>query len=232
MTSSTSPATVPATKGHPWFAASYDLITRLSERRVLAPLRRRLLSAATGKVLEIGAGTGANFPYYSAAEAVVAIEPDPFMLRRSRKRAYELGLQFDLHQSPAEALPFGDASFDTVVSTLVLCTVTDPTRALAEIKRVLKPDGTLRFVEHVRAGGFVGRLQDHLTPVWRLVGAGCHPNRRTVERIWEAGFDIVEMERQRLPFLPLVVGVARPWDRTMSDATQTTGRTSEPSVGP
>lgn len=205
--------------GHRWFAALYDPLTRSMERKVLGPFRALIAGGASGRVLEIGAGTGANFPYYQAAQKVVATEPDPFMLQRARKRADELGFDVELHQHSAEALPFPDHSFDSVVSTLVLCTVADQTRALAEARRVLKPGGSLRFIEHVRAPGLIGRLQDIITPVWRWFGAGCQPNRRTAASIDAAGFEIVEMQRRPLPFIPLIVGVARPTKAAESKST-------------
>lgn len=180
------------------------------ERGVLGQLRASIAGGASGQVLEIGAGTGANFPYYRAAAKVVATEPDPYMLRRARKRAVDLGLDIEIHRSPAEALPFADQSFDSVVSTLVLCTVTDQARSLAEVRRVLKPGGSFRFIEHVRARGLLGRLQDALTPIWRWFGAGCHPNRRTARSIEAAGFEITEMQARSILLTPLVAGVARP----------------------
>jgi len=200
----------PQMKGHRWFAALYDSLTRRMERKVLGQFRVHIAGGAAGRVLEIGAGTGANFPYYKAAEKVVATEPDPFMLQRARKRAQELGLDVELHQRPSEGLPFPDHSFESVVSTLVLCSVADQARALAEVKRVLKPGGSLRFIEHVRAPGLMGRLQDLVTPVWRWFGAGCHPNRDTARSIQSAGFEIVQIQQRPLPFIPLIVGVARP----------------------
>ncbi|MBI3969311.1 MAG: class I SAM-dependent methyltransferase [Chloroflexi bacterium] len=203
-------ATAPKVKGHPWFAATYDLVTWWAERTLLRQLRSRVVSQATGTVLELGAGTGANFPYYPAAERIIATEPDLFMLRRAKKQAQALGLDVDLHQGLAEALPFSEASCDTVVSTLVLCTVAVPDRALAETKRVLKPGGAFRFIEHVRADGWTGMVQDKLTPAWRWFGAGCHLNRRTAAAIEAAGFQIVELEQRRLGPTPLLIGVAQP----------------------
>ena len=202
----------PEFRGHPWFAATYDLITSWGESRVLSRLRPLVAGEATGVVLEIGAGTGANFPYYRKAQKIAAVEPDPFMLRRAGKRARHLGLDVEFHQAVAEALPFPDASFDTVVATLVFCTVADPARALAEVRRVLKPGGAFRFIEHVRAErGAAAGAQDLLTPVWQQFGAGCHLNRRTVDAIRAAGFEIVEAEQEKpFPLLPLVAGVARP----------------------
>ena len=192
------------------FAATYDFLNRLGERRILGPLRQRLVGAATGQVLELGAGTGANFPYYPEGATIIATEPDPFMLARALKRAADLGRAIALCQCPAEALPFADASFDTVVATLVFCSVRDPMRALTEVRRVLKSTGTFRFIEHVRADGFTGHVQDMLTPIQQRLGAGCHLNRRTASSIEAAGLAIVELERRRLPLTPLIIGAARP----------------------
>lgn len=202
----------PEFRGHPWFAATYDLVTSVGESGVLGRLRPLVAGEANGVVLEIGAGTGANFPHYRQAAKIVAAEPDPFMLQRAVKRARHLGLEVEFRQAIAEALPFPDASFDTVVATLVFCTVADPARALAEVRRVLKSGGTFRFIEHVRAeGGVAAGVQDVLTPVWEQFGAGCHLNRRTVDAIEAAGFEIVEAEQETpFPLLPLVAGAARP----------------------
>jgi len=145
------------------------------------------------------------------------------MLKRGRRRARELGLDVEFHQSSAEALPFPDASFDAVICTLVLCTVPDVPPALAEIRRVLKPEGTFRFIEHVRAHGVHGRVQDLLTPVWRWFGAGCHLNRRTAESIAAAGFEIVELRRRPVPLTPLIAGVARPVEVGASGPSSVTG---------
>ncbi|MCL4545425.1 MAG: class I SAM-dependent methyltransferase [Chloroflexi bacterium] len=201
------------TKGHPWFAALYDPINRLGDRKVMGPLRRRTAGAASGCVLEIGAGTGANFPYYQSVERLVATDLDPFMLRRATKRAQEMRLDVELCRCAAESLPFAGASFDTVVATLVFCSVTDQARALMEVRRVLKPDGAFRFIEHVRADdGFVAHLQDLLTPAWRRLGAGCHLNRSTLDSIRAADLRIVETQRLRspMPLLPFVTGLAVP----------------------
>ena len=196
-------------KGHRWFAAVYDLLSAWSEAHVLGPYRRHIVGEATGHVLEIGAGTGASFPYYDMAERIVASEPDPFMLARAQRRARAVDRSIALVHCPAENLPFADASFDTVISTLVLCTVEDQNGALSEIRRVLKPGGRLRFIEHVRFDDARGHVQDAVLPVWRCVAAGCHPNRRTAEMIQRAGFQIVEMQQRVTPLMPLIVGVAR-----------------------
>ncbi len=201
-------AQVPA---HPWFAATYNLITRWSESRLFSTLRPWIAGQATGRVLEIGAGTGANFPYYRGVDKIVAIEPDPYMLWRARKRAQQLRLPIELRQAPAEALPFPDAFFDTVVATLVLCTVADPDQALREVRRVVKPEGTLRFIEHVRSEGrLTAGVQELLTPLWSRVGAGCHLARPTAVSIAGAGFGFLELQSRHLPLTPLIAGVASP----------------------
>jgi len=202
------------TQGHRWFAALYDRITGPGERRLFSKVRPHIVGEVSGRVLEIGVGTGASLPYYPAGVQVVGTEPDPYMLRRAERRLRELGRSnVELRQAPAESLPFEDASFDHVVSTLVLCTVDDQARALAEARRVLKPGGTLRFIEHVRndESPFWGRTQDLITPVWRWLGAGCHPNRQTRRAIEEAGFRFEELDEVRIaPGTPAIYGIARP----------------------
>jgi ubiquinone/menaquinone biosynthesis C-methylase UbiE len=196
-------------RGHRWFAAVYDLLSAWSEAHVLRPYRLHIVGDAVGRVLEIGAGTGASFSYYRAVERIVATEPDPFMLLRAQKRVRQEDHTVALVQCQAESLPFADASFDAVVCTLVLCTVEDQGRGLTEIRRVLRPGGTLRFIEHVRFGDARGRVQDAVAPVWRYVAAGCHPNRRTVEAIRAAGLELTETQQHITPFMPLIIGVAR-----------------------
>lgn len=178
-------------KGHKWFAAIYDKMSASEEKKFLGAIREELVSDVAGDVLEIGAGTGANFKYYKAGARVVAIEPDPYMMIRARRRAAEAIVKIDLQQISADQLPFADASFDFVIDTLVLCSVNDPHVVLAELKRVLKPGGELRVYEHIRYKNPIGALsQDIISPVWHWLGAGCHPNRDTESYIREAGFDI------------------------------------------
>ncbi len=198
-------------KGHQWFAAVYDRLMASAERSYMKGVRQEIVGGAGGRILEIGAGTGSSFPYYPDDGEVVATEPDPFMFRRAERRAREIGRSIELRQAPAEALPFEDGSFDTVVSTLVLCTVTDPAKALSEIRRVLKPQGQLRFYEHVRYEYAFGAFwQDLVTPVWGWFAAGCHPNRDTAGTIRGAGFSIQEMDMIKpVPPLPPMI-FARP----------------------
>lgn len=206
--------------GHKWFAAAYERMTGPAERSFMKPIRQEVAGGARGRVLELGAGTGLNFEYYTAqATEVVATEPDPYMLARARGRAEQAGRTILLHQAPAERLPFADETFDTVVSTLVLCSVSEPSQSLAEVRRVLKPSGEFRFYEHVRYDHACGAFwQDLVAPLWGWVGAGCHPNRDTAETIRKAGFNLEGLERTKpVPPIPPMVfvrphiqGVAKP----------------------
>jgi ubiquinone/menaquinone biosynthesis C-methylase UbiE len=191
------------------------MMTRVTgtETKFMSKHRPHIVGEAEGRVLEVGAGTGASFPYYPPAAQVVATEPDQYMLEHAQKHLAELGAgNIELRQASVEELPFEDSSFDTVVSTLVFCSVDDPVRGMAEVRRVLKPGGTFRFVEHVRADiGWQGRVQDAITPVWSWLGAGCHPNRRTLGTIEDAGFQVLALTRGKVGSgFPVVVGVAQP----------------------
>jgi len=198
-------------KGHKWFAAIYDRQMAMAERRWLGKTREELAGTATGRILEIGAGTGANFAYYKDGANVIATEPDAYMLQRAEKKAAELGKPIEIRQAPAEELPFEADSFDVVIGTLVMCSVRDPKKALSEVRRVLKPGGEFRTYEHVRYASRLGAFfQDLVTPAWRWFGAGCHPNRDTLRSIQEAGFDIVKAEvKNTFPPIPPMI-CARP----------------------
>jgi ubiquinone/menaquinone biosynthesis C-methylase UbiE len=153
--------------------------------------------AARGRVLEIGCGTGANFAYYTdVATEIIATEPDPYMLDKARAKLQTAARPIEIREAAAESLPFEDAVFDTVVDTINMCTIGDLSKALAEMKRVLKPGGELRFYEHVRYEQPLGALaQDIITPVWKWFGAGCHPNRDVAPSIRQAGFEITDLRR-------------------------------------
>jgi ubiquinone/menaquinone biosynthesis C-methylase UbiE len=194
--------------------ALYDFFGGRMERH-FAEYRRNALAHTHGRVLEIGGGTGFNLPHYpSTIEELVVTEPVLGMLERARRRAATSALPVTVRQATAEALPFDDASFDTVVSTLVLCSVDDPDRALAEIHRVLRPGGQLIFVEHVRwEDPERAKWQDRLERPWMVLADGCHPNRATLERIEAGPFEVVDVEqselRQSPPLVrPLVAGRA------------------------
>lgn len=199
------------------FACVYDRMTAGVEAAGLRARRERLLENARGRVLEIGAGTGANLPLYgTAVETITATEPEPPMARKLSRRVRELPRDVEVVQAPAEKLPFPDAHFDTAVSTLVLCTVNDLPQTLRELQRVLKLGGRLLFIEHVRSEDpRVAAWQDRLNPLNRIVAHGCNCNRSTVEAIRAAGFTITSLDRGMLakapPFVrPLVVGTAEP----------------------
>ncbi len=197
-------------RGHRWFAAIYDQMMRAGERRV-GPMRRDLLGGLTGDVIEIGAGTGANFSHYGPGARVIALEPDPHMLKRAQAKLAALDrTNIDVQRAPAESLPFDNASFDAAVATLVLCTVNNLPASLAELRRVLRPGGRLVFIEHVRGGGFLGRVHDFIQPVWGWCSAGCQVNRRTEAAIADAGFAFDEIRRLKLaPWMPAIIGTAR-----------------------
>lgn len=181
---------LPHGRGHPIVAALLDVAMRSFES-----VRADVISMARGRVLEVGIGTGANLPFYCKADSVTGIEPDPYMLRRARRRARRLDLPVELLQNQAEELPFEDGSFDTVVATWVLCTIGDPERALAEIRRVLKRDGVFIYAEHTRSRFPVAaRMQRLLTPIWKRVAGGCHLDRDAIAMIRRAGFtDVTEV---------------------------------------
>lgn len=197
------------------FAAGYDRCMAGTEKAGLRGHRKALVDRVSGSVLEIGGGTGANLAFYGdGIEQLVVTEPEEPMARRLERKLAGYSLPARVVRAPAEALPFEEQSFDFVVSTLVLCTVDDPARALGEIGRVLRPNGQLVFLEHIRSDDpGVARWQDRLHPAWVRIGHGCHCNRPTLENIERAGFSIAELEHDRLrkapPIVrPLIAGVA------------------------
>ncbi len=158
-------------------------------------------------MLEIGVGTGLNLRHYPPeVEEIVATDPEAGMMHRAEDKAAKLGRPVRFVEASAERLPFEDDEFDTVVCTLVLCSVDDPARALAEIRRVLKPDGCFLFIEHVRADDpKLARWQDRLERPWRVFAQGCRPNRATLESIEAAGFEVDGLKRGMLPKSPPLV---------------------------
>jgi len=187
-------------------AAMYDRMLRKSEQAGLSTMRQRLIADAGGSVLEIGAGTGANLAHYDGElESLVVTEPEPAMLRRLQRKVREGAPLAKVLRAPAEDLPFEDATFDTVVSTLVLCGVDDQERSLREIRRVLKPGGTLLFLEHVRSDDpSLMRLQNRINWLNRIV-AHCDCNRPTLATIEAADFSVSRLEQTEIPKVPKFV---------------------------
>ena len=198
------------TPEHPWLAALLDFMMR-----PLAPARRLVVPEARGVVLEIGVGTGLNLELYDARRVarLIAIEPDPHMLRRAQPRVAALPFPATLVQADAERLPFPPASFDTVVITFTLCTIPHPAPALVEVRRVLRPEGRALVLEHTRSPQpALASVQDLLTPLWRQLAGGCHLNRPAVDLLRESGLephDVQPVWRERWTLLPVYRLVAR-----------------------
>jgi ubiquinone/menaquinone biosynthesis C-methylase UbiE len=197
------------------FAAGYDRVMSGAEKAVLGRHREALLAQVKGSVLELGGGTGANLPFYRpGVDRLVLTEPEEPMARRLEQKVAHHSMPATVVRAPAEDLPFEAQTFDHVVSTLVLCTVDDPGKALAEAHRVLRPGGRLVFLEHVLSDDpKLARWQNRLHGVQVRIGHGCHCNRATLENIEYAGFTVVELEHDQLakapPIVrPLIVGVA------------------------
>jgi ubiquinone/menaquinone biosynthesis C-methylase UbiE len=192
---------------HPWCAAALDVMMR-----PLRPLREKLVPLATGRVVEIGVGTGMNFDYYAGVDSVHGVEPDPHMLARARSRAATVSVPIELTQAGAEALPYDDASFDTALVTWVLCTIPDPLAAVREVVRVLKPGGRMLFVEHVRSRfRLASALQAKATPLWMKIGGGCRLDRDSLGLIRQSGLQVAEVKpcgREGWTLIPMYRGVA------------------------
>jgi ubiquinone/menaquinone biosynthesis C-methylase UbiE len=192
-----------------FFAMTYDRQMRKTEANGLRAMRQRLLAAATGQVIEVGGGTGANLPLYGHdVESLTVTEPLRPMLKRLEQRVRDQGSGAKVLRAPAEDLPFDDGTFDVAVSTLVLCGVDDQPRALRELRRVLRPGGRLLFLEHMRSDDpAVARLQDKLNWFNRLVVC-CDCNRATLGTMEKAGFTVTKLERTVFPGAPKFVGPA------------------------
>ena len=201
--------------GDSFFAMTYDKQIARAEEAGLRDMRKRLLAGAKGRVLEIGSGTGLNLPWYGPeVESLTMTEPSTPMVRRLERRLTGLGPAATvLLRAPAEDLPFESATFDVAVSTLVLCGVDDQPRALRELRRVLRPGGTLLFLEHVRADDAKrARQQDRMNWLNRIV-VRCDCNRPTLDTIRQAGFTVTTVEHTALPkappfVRPTVIGTA------------------------
>jgi ubiquinone/menaquinone biosynthesis C-methylase UbiE len=188
------------------FAALYDRGLKATEENGLREMRRELLSQASGRTIDLGAGTGVNLDLFpEAVSDLVMAEPDPHMLKQLRAKAAGRG-GVEISAASAQELPFADDSFDTAVFTLVLCTVPDPAAALRETARVLKPGGKLLFIEHVRADeAGLARWQDRLEQPWRFLADGCHCNRDTVAMIEGSPLRLEQVAQGQLPKAPPIV---------------------------
>lgn len=220
MSEQTASATSATSSGvsHPVFARVYEKVAEMSERRGGAEHRRRLLAGLSGRVIEVGAGSGANFEHYPTTVAeVVAVEPERYLRERAQRAATQAPVTVSVVDGVGDLLPGEDGSFDAGVAALVLCTVPDQQRALAELFRVIRPGGELRFYEHVIADKkWEARYQRFADATfWPHVAGGCHLARDTTSGIERAGFQIETCER--FPFSPAsfippdphILGVAR-----------------------
>ena len=194
----------------PMFARWYGVLARRAERGEIGRRRKALVAQASGRVLDVGAGTGESFKHLPPGVGqLVALEPDPAMLRQARRRLQEADVPVRLVQSRSERLPFAAATFDTVVACLVLCTVSNLDLTVSEMHRVLRPGGRLLLMEHVRAADeALAEWQDLVERPWGWLHGGCHPNRMTLEAVEGAGFRLGALERYGFPVLPHVQGVA------------------------
>lgn len=186
------------------FGSRFARVGPRMDARGASEHRRRLVEAAHGDVVEIGAGYGATFPFYPAAvSSVLALEPDPTLRKLALAAAAGAPVPVSVRDGVAESLPAADASIDVVVSSLVLCSVTDQSAVLAETLRVLRPGGLLLFYEHVRsAHAVLAAAEDLITPLWSRMAGGCHPNRDTAAQIAAAGFTVQGLERFGFSALP------------------------------
>ncbi len=195
------------------FAAGYDALDATVQRPV-RPYRKETAGRARGETLEIGAGTGSNLPFYPHDVRLTALEPNPHMVRRLTKKARRLGREVTVVEESGEHVPFPDGSFDSVVTTLVLCMVDDLETVVSEARRVLRPGGQFLFYEHVVSPGGPKRwFQNRLNPLWRFATTGCNLNRDIAKAIASAGFDRSDFEAFDLSVgipvtLPNIVGRA------------------------
>jgi ubiquinone/menaquinone biosynthesis C-methylase UbiE len=208
----------PAFKPNPFFARMWIRMSPKSEGKGVAEHREDMLAGLSGRVLELGAGNGLNFPHYpETVTEVVAVEPEPTMRAAATEAAPNAPVPVKVVDAVADRLPSEDSEFDAAVASLVLCSVPDQAAALAELRRVIRPGGDLRFYEHVQAEGQPGKalLSFAEKTFWPLVGGGCHPARHTAEAIEGAGFEILRCRRfgfspgPPVPKIPHILGCAR-----------------------
>ena len=194
--------------GHPIVARLYDPVMTVAEQSMLPPHREFLAEGLSGRVLDLGAGTGAMFPYFAGTDVELhAVEPDPHMRAQARDRAAELDLDVEVRDESGESLPYEDDSFDAVVASFAFCTIPDQEAALSEVARVLRPGGEFRFLEHVRGEGATGRLHDLLAPGWHAVAGGCHLNRETGALFRsDERFRLLEYEQLSDGAMPMIRG--------------------------
>lgn len=203
---------------HPIFARLYARVSPGMDREGMADYRARLLAGLSGRVVEVGCGNGRNFAHYPPSVAqVLAVEPDPYLRALAERAAARSRVRIEVVDAVAGELPAADGAFDAAVACLVLCSVPDQQAALGELRRVLKPGGELRFLEHVRAAdpGFVRFQRVMDATVWPLLAGGCHTGRDTESAITGAGFTLARIERfdfpqarLRPPASPHIVGTA------------------------
>ncbi len=178
------------------FARWYDFVMGPLERWKFQGIRKELLEKASGKVLELGSGTGINFPLYNQVDSVTAIEPNKYMIEQSILKKEKSVVPMEIVHTGAERLPFADGAFDSVVATLVFCTIPDVDKAVSEMKRVCKSDGKILLFEHVKMENrFLAKLQDWLTPFWQKIGDGCCLNRDTISLFKSHGFNLIEVRK-------------------------------------
>jgi ubiquinone/menaquinone biosynthesis C-methylase UbiE len=185
------------------------LVTCACGTKPILKQREKVVPMASGRVLEIGLGAGHNLPYYHASqvESVVGIDPCATSWKLAQPRAASLGVPLEFIEGSAEEMPLPDASFDSVLMTYSLCTIPDGHKALAEIRRVLKPEGRLLFCEHgVAPDPRVSKWQARINPLWRRLMGGCNLNRPIVDWIEQAGFSVKTLDQMYLPGTPRIAG--------------------------
>lgn len=195
-------------KSDRWFAALWDRQSR-RESKAVRDLRKEAIGTLRGRVLEIGVGVGSNWQFLPAEVEYTGIEPNEAMLKRAQKHAREQNRSLDLQMVDVEEMPFPDATFDMVFTTLTFCSVADPAAGLAEVRRVLKPGGEFRFLEHVRSdSALFARIQTLVRPLTHRFGGGCNWDRNTLASINAAGFETGGARHTKIHGLPAIIGSA------------------------